>query len=70
MNRFRFQLNVGSHQNRDLQHEWNEQGADNFIIEVLDRLEYDQDELKTDYGEDLELLRLIWREKLDGQACA
>jgi len=70
MNRYRFQLSVGSHPNRDLQQEWSEQGADNFIIEILDRLEYDQDESKTDYGEDLELLRLIWQEKLAGQACA
>lgn len=65
MNRYRFQLNVGSHQNRDLQREWSEQGADNFIVEILERLEYDKDESKTDYAEDLELLHLIWQEKLN-----
>lgn len=70
MNRYCFQLNVGSHQNRDLQQEWSEQGADNFIIETLDRLEYDKDESKTDYAEDLELLRLIWQDKLNSSTYA
>lgn len=27
-------------------------------------LEYDKDELKTDYSEDLALLQMIWEEKL------
>lgn len=65
MNRFRFQLAMGSHPDRALQNEWNEQGPDNFIIEILERLEYDKDESKTDYGEDLELLRLLCEERLE-----
>ncbi|MCB2188793.1 MAG: GIY-YIG nuclease family protein [Deltaproteobacteria bacterium] len=63
-NRFRFQLKMGSHPNKKLQKEWQEQGGDNFTIEVLERLDYDQDAAKTDYTEELEILRLIWEEKL------
>jgi hypothetical protein len=64
MNRYRFQLARGSHPDRRLHAEWSEQGADNFIVEVLERLEYDQDETKSDYAQDLELLRMIWQDKL------
>ena len=67
MNRFRFQLRMGSHPDKALQREWDQSGADNFVMEVLERLDYDKDGSKTDYGEELELLSLIWREKL-GQA--
>lgn len=66
MSRYRFQLGVGSHPNRALQNEWNEQGGSNFDFEILERLEYDKDESKSNYSEDLELLRLIWSEKLKG----
>ena len=66
MNRFRFQLKMGSHPDKSLQREWNQKGADNFVIEVLERLDYDKDESKTDYGEELELLRMIWGDKLKG----
>jgi hypothetical protein len=65
MNRYRFQLGVGSHPNRALQDEWNEQGEGSFEFAVLERLEYDRDESKTDYSEELEMLHLIWTEKLN-----
>ena len=57
-------LNGGGHPNRELQKEWSETGAGGFEMEVLERLAYDKDESKTDYGEELELLRMIWEEKL------
>jgi len=66
MNRSLFQLNMGSHPNRRLQNEWQEQGGNAFSIEVLERLEYDRSETKIDYSEELEILRLIWSEKLQG----
>lgn len=64
MNGTQFKLDASSHPNQELQREWNEQGAKNFTIEILDELEYDKDESKTDYGEDLILLRMTWEEKL------
>ena len=33
-------------------------------MEVLDTLEYDKDEEKRDYSDDLEVLRTIWEERL------
>jgi hypothetical protein len=57
-------LQAGMHPNKELQKEWNDFGSDNFTIEVLENLEYDKDESKTDYTEDLALLQMIWEEKL------
>lgn len=64
INRYKFQLSAGSHPNRELQNEWKELGSENFIIEILENLPYDKDEAKTDYTEDLELLQMIWAEKM------
>ncbi|MBB6216098.1 hypothetical protein HNQ80_002197 [Anaerosolibacter carboniphilus] len=64
MNGTRFKLGAGAHPNRQLQKEWKEFGEGNFTIEILENLEYDKDESKTDYKEDLALLRMIWEEKL------
>lgn len=57
-------LGGGGHPFRELQKEWNELGAGQFVVEILERLPYDKDETKTDYSEDLQLLQLIWEEKL------
>jgi hypothetical protein len=64
VNSNRFKLDAGSHQNRELQKEWQDFGAENFTIEILENLEYDKNESKTDYREDLALLQMIWEEKL------
>lgn len=52
------------HPNKELQREWKSFGASKFTIEILDNLEYDKDESKTDYTEDLKLLKEIWKDKL------
>lgn len=67
INGARFKLVAGAHPNRELQQDWNEYGEANFTIEILDDLEYDKDESKTDYTEDLALLQMIWEEKLAGK---
>jgi len=60
-----FKLNAGGHPNRELQKEWKELGQANFTIEILENLEYDkEDEVRTDYSEDLALLKMIWQERL------
>jgi hypothetical protein len=64
MNGARFKLDAGGHPNRELQQEWVGNGPSDFTIEVLENLEYDKDESKTDYMEDLALLQMIWEEKL------
>jgi hypothetical protein len=63
LNRQRFQLENGSHPDRELQRDWNEFGPDAFVFEVLDRLE-PQDEPAYDPAEDLHVLKEMWLEKL------
>ena len=60
-NSMRFQLNLGSYRHRKwqnaLQSAWNTYGEEGFQVEDLGELEYDEDPQKTDYTEDLEILR-------------
>ncbi len=64
MNSTKFQLQIGSHRNKELQEEWNSHGENGSVIEVLERLEYDKDETKTDYSEELSIMKMVWEEKL------
>ncbi len=63
LNRQRFQLEHGSHPNRDLQREWNELGPGAFEFEALDQLEPQKDPPR-DPAEELRVLLELWREKL------
>lgn len=60
----RMKPDMGNHFNKNLQEEWKKQGKENFTIEILEKLEYDKDESKTDYSEELEILKMVWKEKL------
>jgi len=64
MNGARVRLGGNMHVFKELQKEWNEFGPENFTFEILEYLEYDKDESKTDYTEELKLLEMIWEEKL------
>jgi hypothetical protein len=61
INGARVRLDSGSHPYRELQKEWNDFGSENFTIEILENLEYENDE---SLAEDLALLQIIWEEKL------
>ncbi|WMJ78219.1 MULTISPECIES: GIY-YIG nuclease family protein [unclassified Sedimentibacter] len=67
INSSKFQLKMGSFRNEQLQKEWKQCGADNFEIKILEKLKYDEDESKTDYSEELEIMKTIWEEKLSEQ---
>ena len=58
------------HPYRELQKEWNAFGESSFLFEILERLPYDKDEAKTDYSEDLLLLKMIWEDKLMKEGAA
>jgi hypothetical protein len=58
-----FQLKAGVHSYQELQREWNEFGEDGFTIEILERLKCGIDEQKTDYSEELAIMKMIWEEK-------
>jgi hypothetical protein len=63
LNRQRFQLEMGSHPDRELQKDWNDFGPDTFEFETLDQLE-PSDEPGYDPSEDLRVLKQMWLEKL------
>ncbi len=61
-----FQLNMGAYPpNRRLQNDWKEWGEKGFAIETLELLKYDEDESKTDYSEELAILKFIWKERFE-----
>ena len=62
-NRHRAALRMGSHQNRELQKDWNELGPDAFEFEVLDTLTPPE---RPDYNpsNDLKALEELWLDKL------
>jgi len=62
-----FQLDMGSHPNQELQSEWKKESAGQFDIEILELMKYDKDESKTDYTEELAILKMVWEEKLNDQ---
>ena len=64
LNRQRFQLELGSHPNRELQRDWNEWGADAFVIEVLDTLE-SSEKSQTSRLDELRILEQMWMERLE-----
>lgn len=63
INRYRFQLEHGSHQQTQLQKDWNELGSDKFVFEVLDELT-PSDDPSRDYREELLFLEDLWLDKL------
>jgi len=63
MNRFRFDLNLGSCQNRVLQDDWTQYGSDAFEFTVVEILE-PPDDPAYNPAEDLEILETLWCEKL------
>lgn len=60
INGARARLDGDLHACRNLQEDWNRYGPQGFRIKTEELLEYDQDETKTDYREDLEVLLAVW----------
>jgi len=64
MNGTKFKLNSDNHSNKELQKEWTYYGKSGFTVEILENFKYDKDESKTDYSEELNILKMIVEEKL------
>lgn len=64
MNRAVFQLRFGSHPHQELQRTWKALGEDRLSLEILEVLPYSKDDAKTDYSEELQILKQLWEEKL------
>jgi len=64
INMTKFKLEIGKHPVITLQKDWENLGKDSFSIEILEELKYSEDEAKIDYQEDLDLLKMIWTDRL------
>jgi group I intron endonuclease len=63
LNSHKFMLSIGQHNNKTLQKEWNQYGADKFIFEILEIVKV-KDDPNFDLSDELTLLEQIWLEKL------
>jgi group I intron endonuclease len=63
LNKHRFMLSIGSHDNAALQHDWNQFGADAFGFEILEIVK-PTDDSSFNLDDELTLLEQIWIEKL------
>ena len=63
-NRFEFAQNTGSCVDLKLQKDWEVQGVDSFVFEVLEELKQGETQTTEEYSDDLKLLKEIWLEKL------
>ncbi|MFC1628561.1 GIY-YIG nuclease family protein [Gemmatimonadota bacterium] len=63
LNRQRFQMEHGSHPDRELQKDWDEMDHDDFVFEILDQLA-PGDNQAGDPAEDLAVLKQMWIDKL------
>jgi chromosome condensin MukBEF complex kleisin-like MukF subunit len=63
INSCKFQLENGSHFNKELQQDYNKAGDSNFSFEIIDILET-KDIPETDYEQELQTLLDMWIEKL------
>jgi hypothetical protein len=69
LNRVRAQLNMGGHPNRVLQRDWESDGPDAFLFEVVDLMP-PGDASEEDARAELRVLEEMWREKLDARGAS
>lgn len=62
-NRLRFQLNMGSHPNVELQKDWKALGEENFAYEILSEIQQD-DAVQMDYRKEIKKLEAMFIEEL------
>ncbi|KNZ42725.1 hypothetical protein AKG39_05100 [Acetobacterium bakii] len=63
-NLFAFSKKTGSCGMIKLQKDWTITGKDRFVFEVLEELEKGETQTLKEYKDDIEVLKLMWKEKL------
>jgi hypothetical protein len=58
----KFQLNAGMHPNAELQKDWKELGAENFVYEILEEMKESEDK-PLDYAKEIKTLEKLYLEK-------
>jgi len=64
INMTKLKLELGNHPVKALQEDWNKFGKSNFTIEILEEVKYGENKSENDYQDELDLLEIIWEEKL------
>jgi group I intron endonuclease len=57
------QLNIGMHPNSNLQKDWKEHGAENFIYEIIEEIKQSEDK-PVDYNKEIKTLEEMYIEEL------
>ncbi len=63
LNGHKFTLKIGSHRNKALQEDWERDGAEKFVFEVLEVVQLREDP-NFNLSDELTLLEMIWLEKV------
>lgn len=63
MNSNRFKLRANMHGSKELQEWWNRYGADNFVFEIVEELDYCNEGDSKDYSDELETLKELCGER-------
>ena len=66
INRFDFAMNTGSCIDPRLQKDWTAQNGKGFTFEVLEELKKGETQTDSQFSADINLLKEMWLEKLDG----
>jgi len=66
-NRFDFSMQMGSCIDLKLQKDWEVQGGEGFVFEVLEELAKKETQSEAEFKDDIKLLKEIWLEKLAGE---
>ena len=63
-NRFEFSQKTGSFVEMKLRSDWNKQGSEQFVFEVLEELKKGETQSEQEFKADIDILKEMWLEKL------
>lgn len=63
-NRFEFSQKTGSCVDMKLQDDWNKQGGEQFVLEVLEELKKGETQTAAEFKADIDMLKEMWIENL------
>lgn len=63
-NRFEFSQKTGSCVDMKLQNDWNKDGGEHFVFEVLEELKKGETQTSKEFKADIDVLKEIWLDKL------
>jgi hypothetical protein len=67
VNRFEFSKKTGSCVDLKLQNDWNTQGGERFVFEILEELKKGETQTEAEFKADIDALKEMWLENLAGR---